>query len=569
MTDDVGDAGRGEGGEPEGGSAGAESDASWSRRLSEMEASDGGAASGRTRDGARPAGRGDGGPGVSGELPDLPGVPAEDGLLDEGLEQLRRDAREAARDDADRQRPDLDGDVSTERQTSLRERCRALFERWKRAERRRIRDLLTDREEQASKLLSKASLLLDRYERLINDLIRLKARRSTHQRAVESTREEDDGQGESGLSTRVYVTAISFLGLVEFFANAPVFSTLLPRDPLTERQINVIMETSTGWLAGVERVLAQLVLRPDAALLAAGVITFLCVLAHFFGHSLRELIMKKDGRSRGGSAGTRSAMENVVPMVLTGLGLALVLGVLFQARVILGDVGQERYEQDMEAVAELRREAGWLRSDGDLLEANQLEDRADDMEEVATQLREYAASMSRMTFPILLLNLTLVLAAITAAYFHRQERVDEHLGSPYDDGREAIVEAAESTASEISEVLSAAVRPIRELRNLADDGYSRDPEGVVRRLESIVTLYQHENARARGLAPEDVAAFRGSVELGLTADGDEINAASFERTAEQAKARHEELRGRFREARDRFNEQLGSWEADSDDARRA
>lgn len=565
MTDDAGDAGRGEGGEPEGGSAGAESGASWSRRLNEMEASDGGAASGRTGDGARAPGRGDGGSGVSGELPDLPGAPAEDGLLDEGLEQLRRDAREAARDDADRQRPDPDGDVSTERETSLRERCRALFERWKRAEWRRIRDLLTGREERASRLLSKASLLLDRYERMINDLIRLKARRSTHRRAVESTGEENDGR-EGGLSTKVYVAAISFLGVVEFFANAPVFSTLLPRDPLTERQITVITETSTGWIAGVERVLAQLVLRPDAALLAAGVITFLCVLAHFFGHSLRELIMKKDGRSRGGSVGSRSAMENVVPMVLTGLGLALVLGVLFQARVILGDVGEERYQQDMEAVSELRREAGWLRSDGDLLEANQLEDRADDMQEAATRLREYAASMSRMTFPIFLLNLTLVLAAITAAYFHRRERTGEHLGSPYDDDREAIVEAAESTASEISEVLSSAVRPIRELHEFAEDGYSRDPEGVVRHLESIVSLYQHENARARGLAPEDVATFRGSVELGLTADGGDMNASSFRRAAEQADAEHEELSRRFREARDRFNEQLGSWEADSEDA---
>lgn len=553
MNDTEG-AGRAEGGEPGGDGAESETDVSWSRRLREMDGSDGGAGSGA---GSPDRGR------VSGELRDLPPTPAEDGLLDEGLEQLREDARDAARDDAGRQRPDPDGDVSTERETSLRERCRALYERWKRSERRRIRDLLTGREERASRLLSKASLLLDRYERMINDLIRLKARRSAHRRQAESTREEDGGR-EDGLSTKVYVAAISFLGLVEFFANAPVFSTLLPRDPLTERQINVIMETSTGWLAGVERVLAQLVLRPDAALLAAGVITFLCVLAHFFGHSLRELIMKKDGQSRAGSVGSRSAMENVVPMVLTGLGLALVLGVLFQARVILGDVGEERYQQDMEAVSELRREAGWLRSDGDLLEANQLEDRADDMEEAATRLREYAASMSRMTFPILLLNLTLVLAAITAAYFHRQERSGEHLASPYEDDRKAIVEAAESTASDISDVLSSAVRPIREMRNFAEDGYSRDPEGVVRRLESIVALYQRENARARGLAPEDVAAFRGSVELGLEVDGDEMNASSFERAADQAKAEHEELSRRFREARDRFNEQLGSWEADGE-----
>jgi hypothetical protein len=86
--------------------------------------------------------------------------------------------------------------------------------------------------------------------------------------------------------------------MVEFFANAPVFSALLPRDLLTERQIQLLTETSTGWLAGLERVLAHIVFRPDAALLAAGVITFLCVLAHFFGHSLRDVMMQGDRNSQ-------------------------------------------------------------------------------------------------------------------------------------------------------------------------------------------------------------------------------------------------------------------------------
>lgn len=543
-------------------------DASWSRRMSEIQSPSGG--DGRPR-GSAGQHRGDGGGpagGSGGEIPDVPAAPSENGLLEEGLEHLRLEAREAARDDADQERPDPDGEGPTERETSLRERCRALFERWRLAERRRIRDLLARREERVSKLLGRAGLLLDRFERLTNELIRLKARRATHRQAVETRLENDDGESggsDRGLSTKVYVAAISFLGLVEFFANAPVFSTLLPRDPLTERQINVIAETSTGWLAGVERVLAQLVLRPDAALLAAGVITFLCVLAHFFGHSLRELVMKKDGRSRSGVLGSRSPMENVVPMVLTGLGLALVLGVLFQARVILGDVGEQRYQKDMEAVAELRREAGWLRTDGKLLEANQLADRADDMEAAATRLREYATSMSRMTFPIFLLNMTLVLAAITAAYFHRRDGTGEHLENPYGDERSEIVEAAESTASEISDLLSAALRPIRELSSFVEDGSVRDPEGVVRRLESVVSLYRRENARARGLAPESVAAFRGPVELGVPTDGDGMNVSSFQRAAREAEKEHRELTRRFKEARSRFNEQLGSWEADGED----
>lgn len=492
---------------------------------------------------------------------------AEDGFLEDGLEQLRRDARQAARDDAERERPSPSEETSTEREALLRERCRALFERWTRAERRRTRDVLAEREERVSKLLGRAGLLLDRFERLINQLIRLKARQSTRRREMEARPDDDGNRRRTGLPTKVYASAIGFLGLVEFFANAPVFSTLLPRDPLTEQQIGVIAETSTGWLAGVERVLAQLVLRPDAALLAAGVVTFLCVLAHFFGHSLRELIIKKDGRARLGTTAMGSATENVVPIVLTGLGLVLVLGVLFQARVILGDVGERRYREDMEVVTELRREAGWLRTDGELLEANQLADRADDMEETAIRLREYAASMSRMTFPILLLNLTLVLAAITAAYFHRRDGPVEHLGEDlYENDREGIIEMAESTASEISDLLSQARRPIRALDSLSEDGFSRDLDGVAGRLESIVALYRRENARARGIAPDSVAAFRGAVEMELPLDGNEMDLDSFRRAAAEAQAEHDELSRRFREARNRFNEQLRSWGPDGSDA---
>lgn len=554
------DSGRGDGGASETGREEADDAAtSWSRRVSQL----------RPDESAR-SDSGDGtGPATAGgrDLTPGPAPGARDGLLEEGLERLRRDARRAAREDAEHGRPPPDDETTPESEASLRERCRSLFERWTRAERRRIRELLAEQEELASKLLGRTELLLGRFERLTSELIRLKARRSSDRRERETESEAEGRNHEAGLSTKVYLSAIGFLGLVEFFANAPVFSALLPRDPLTEQQINVIMETSTGWMAGVERVLAQLVLRPDAALLAAGVVTFLCVLAHFFGHSLRELVMKKDGRSRRGAATSRSAMENVVPMVLTGIGLALVLGVLFQARVILGDVGERRYQDDMDAVAELRREAGWLRSDGDLLEANQLADRADDMEEAATRLREYAASMSRMTFPILLLNLTLVLAAITAAYFHRRDGSGDHFGDlAYEDDRQEITEAAEATASEISDVLSRARRSIRELKHLAEDGFSQAPGSVCRRLESVLQLYRRENARNRDLAPGNVAAFRGPVELGLEPDGKETDLSSFRQAARDAEAEHRELSRRFKEARSRFNEHLQSWETDALDA---
>lgn len=528
---------------------------SWSERLSSdgdakesPSASDGAGRSPSRRDEMLAAGEG------------VQRPPGREGLEDE-IETLRQEAVRHARQDAAAETPAADSGEHPPGERTLRQRCRAVFDRWRSGQRRRLRGVLTDREETISRLLGRASLLLDRMDRMTNELIRLKARRLTRRREVRQSLGDGGGERSRGIPTKIYVGAIGFLGLVEFFANAPVFSTLLPRDPLTERQIQVMAETSQGWLAGIERVLAQLVLRPDAALLAAGVITFLCVLAHFFGHSLRELVTQKDDDSHRDTVTSRSPMENVVPLVLTGLGLALVLGVLFEARVILGEVGERRYQVDIAAVEELRREAGWRRTDGALLEANELTNRAEDLESAATRLREYAASMSRMTFPILLLNLTLVLAAISAAYFHKQTRSREQFNeAPYEQDRRSLIEGIESTADEVAAVLARVVRPIRELRTFAEDGAEQDPGPVAQSLESVISLYRTENARARGVAPENVAAFRTPVHLDLETDDAVGDLSSHLESVGEYEEERKRLNRRFEKIRERFNQQLQTWE---------
>jgi hypothetical protein len=319
----------------------------------------------------------------------------QEDALDEGIGRLREEAQRVARIDADAGVPQVDVEGRSESEAELVQRCQAFFERWQSHERRRVDDVIATNEEEISEKLGLSSIAIDRFERLTNDIIRLKARVST--RRLEVARElsqSDETSKERGIPTKVYLAAIGFLGLVEFFANAPVFGALLPRDPLTERQIRLVAETSEGWFAGAQRVFAQLILRPDAALLAAGVVTFLCVLAHFFGHSLRDFVVKRDREAKRHAVTSRSVTENVVPMILGGTGLVLVLAVLFVARVKLGEVGEEQYQQDIAVVEELRRNAGWLRVDGDLLAANEQANRADDMEAAATELREYAASMS-------------------------------------------------------------------------------------------------------------------------------------------------------------------------------
>jgi hypothetical protein len=279
--------------------------------------------------------------------PAVPGpLGTETSVLEEleevGIGRLRDDAIRYGRADADAGVPGVDSEGQPESERDLVERCRGFYDRWKATERRHRNAQVAEREQAISEKLGLGGLAVDKYERLTNELLRLKARLSVRRQEVASELDSIDDGPTRGLSTRVYAAAIGFLGVVEFFANAPVFTALLPRDPLTERQIRLVAETSEGWMAGAQRVFAHLILRPDAALLAAGVVTFLCVLAHFFGHSLRAAVQQRDQEERHHVSG-RTQIENIIPMILSGVGLILVLGVLYEARVTLGEVGEQQY----------------------------------------------------------------------------------------------------------------------------------------------------------------------------------------------------------------------------------
>lgn len=474
------------------------------------------------------------------------------------VERLREEARRLARADAQQGIPAPGASGPTQSELELKDRCIGFFEFWHAREKRRLSEEIGEREERISGTLGAVEMKIDRFQRMINELLRLKARHEIRKREVNAELGEEGRTRGRGIPTGIYVGALAFLGLVEFFANAPVFSSLLPRDPLTESQIRLFSETATGWFAGLERVGAHILFRPDAALLAAGVITFLCVLAHFFGHSLRDLVMQGERKERRQTVHSRSVKENVVPMVLSAMGLLLTLGVLYEARLQLGEVGEERYVTDMTQVEELRRQAGWLRVDGEILQANQLSDQAEDMEAAATELRAYSGSMARMNLPIMLLNLTLVLCAISAAYFHRRDAIREQFNeAPFEDERRAFIHEGERYASETAGLLPEVVKDLRALKTLASHGAVDEWRSMVRQLESVFATYRAENRRARNLDSESTQDVSSPVRLDVDV---KLDQGLTLRDPEDYERERTELASRFRELRTRFNDEAtASW----------
>lgn len=482
-----------------------------------------------------------------------PAAPAEPTGFDADVSRLRREALDSARADAAEGKPELGAVLPSHSEVELTEKCLDLFAK----ERAKASDDLEDRwseeERQLSDKLGRARLLVDRMQRLTREVKRLKARTSLRRQEVVRELQRSEKDEGRGLSTRAYLLAVSFLAVVEYFANAPIFASLLPRDPLTERQIRILSEVSQGWIAGAQRVFAQLVLRPDAALLALGVVVFLCVLGHFFGRALRDIVTHREQRLRRDTVTGRSPLEHAVPLVLTGVGLVLVIGVLFESRVTLGEVGDQRYAEDMAVVEELRRDAGWMRVDGDLLGANERADRADDMEAAATELKEYSLSMARLSFPILLLNLTLVLCAICAAYYHRRVTRWEYFDdTKFEDERRGFVEAAESASEEVTGLLTQATQHLRDLRGMLAANGERRLAGVAHRLGAVVELYRSENLRVRGLDADAVPVLAGDVTLDVditSADATELGL----HTPDEYQADLNAMRDRLYIARNEFN----------------
>jgi len=481
------------------------------------------------------------------------------------VRRLRQAAVVMAARDAEAGLPDVQAKGRAESEAELRDRAVSLFRNWQARERTRLNTVVAELEGRITRILAGISLDNDRFERVTSELFRLKKRWDMNRTVVESTLEDEEAGAEEDrpatrqFKTHWYALAIGFLGIVEFLANAPVFGALLPRDPLTEQQLRYVAETSEGWLAGGLRVASQFILRPDAALLAAGVVTFLCVLAHFFGHSLRSLMMHKSAKRSGETLGKRSAGEFVVPMVLAGVGLMLVIGVLFEARVTLGEVAIDRFAQDSAKIEELRRTASWLRVDGNLVAANEQANRADDLEALAKEQREYAASMSGLSFPILLLNTTLILVAISAAYFHmRDRRRDRFNDTPFERQRRELVNLGDATQQRVADAMGDAVRTIRELASLLSERPLREAPALASQLEATIVAYRAENGRLRGLDPREIQAFAEPVELKLVVEDRDMRDLLM-RDPEDYEAERRDLQERFEKTRARFTQEATAW----------
>lgn len=321
----------------------------------------------------------------------------------------------------------------------------------------------------------------------------------------------------------LYYVLLSALLAIEWIANVPIFSELLPEEPGTRLIWKKLVANTQqmGASGGFHRVLEKMELYPDVAIFAFGVIIFVMVLAHFGGEGWRAWVVFNPSEEPLLTPMLHARRREAVTPIIAGLiGIVLAILFLFGSRARLQTAATEGYDQAQRHVKSLKAELEQLNSAGKQLSDVQRQlDLEQQLEAAQSRLMDweerfhYARDIGMMNFPILILNVVLALTALTASYCVASPKIIEgklidpiipELKSKLGTLRLDVInqrqllrtlDAQIQTAIARSKYL-AGTRPLAEWRAKA------------RRLNAVVTLFRAENARFRGVDPESIIAFR-------------------------------------------------------------
>lgn len=435
------------------------------------------------------------------------------------VSRIERQAAEAARAWAQAALPRVDAQTEGELpvEVALQKRCAGLFQEWIEQVRKRLGDAIQATIEEVGAGLVEFRHHVAALEQALAERTALRERIGRLQAQLVGV-ERSFGY-RSFLGTWKYLVLVGLLVVVDWVANVPVFGELLPQEAGTEQAWQDLVARSEryGVFGGPYRVLARVLFLPDVSLLALGVIIFLMFLGHVLGGSLRRLVAFRVADEPALAVGIRAQRRQAwAPLLLSAVGIGLVLAFLYQSRMQLEEVTQRRLAKAEAEVAALEVGLGRAKAAQDLQAIARIERQLPEARSVLEERRKreaYASAIAALNLPIFLLNVVLVLAAAIAAYLEGKARIVEgRLVHPAEAGLRARLEALEREWiehwQEVRRLDARIQAGIARARYLAAARPFRGWESKARRLEGVVPLFRAENARARGVDPQNVLAFR-------------------------------------------------------------
>ena len=466
--------------------------------------------------------------------------------------RIEKDAIELARSAATANLPRLEVSYDeVQEEAELAARCQSVFRGWMERVRTRVEDALQASAGRAAANVTSLEHEIDMLERVQSD----SHRTQDELQIAEVAAHEEQAQLEVRplLERRVVFLLIPLLILVDWVANVPVFTELLPKDPGADAAWREMASRSEamGLFGGLYRIVARALHNVDASLLALGVIAFLVWLAHTLGESVRRLVAFDPDEAPAAAIAIRSnRRQALVPAIFSVVGLVAVLGVLWLGRDRLESTTAERLretESRIESVIADREEA---RARGDLQELGRLEQQLSGLQvlrEQRVERTDYALVISRMNLPILLLNLVLAISAAVAGYLALKDVVK---GAPTNPRVVALHGRALELQSEtvrrrdaIHRIQAAITRDLHRVGYLLGSRPLSGWEAKADRLRAVIPRFRSENARARGIDSANVTAFRSPprIELAPTEEDGRLTPPS---DLPEYRRRFERLNGR-------------------------
>jgi len=429
-------------------------------------------------------------------------------------------AEEWAKAGIPRQDAPLEGELPVE--ANLKARAEEIFQEWIARIRRKVQDSI---QAACAEAVEKVVQFRHTFTQLEKTTAEIKTAEDEIRDRQEALLNQQKSFGAEPISNhkRLYLILLLAISVIEWIANVPIFSELLPEEPGT-RLIwkKLVADTQQmGAIGGIYRVLEKIGLYPDVAIFAFGVIIFLMVLAHFGGEGWRAWVVFNPGEEPLLAPALQARRRQAVIPIFTALaGIVLAIAFLAGSRARLQTAAKQGYDQAQRDVQALEGELREFNSAGRQLSDVQRQlDLEQQLEAARSRVKDwgerarYARDIGMMNIPILILNVVLALTAVTASYCVAAPKIVE--GKLVD----PVISELKSKAATLRLDIINQRQLLRTLDAQIQTGISRSKylagtrplaewRAKAQRLNAVVTLFRAENARFRGVDPESIIAFR-------------------------------------------------------------
>ena len=415
-----------------------------------------------------------------------------------------------------RQEAPLEGELPIE--TILKARASEIFQEWIARIKRKVQDSIQSAYAEAADKIVQFRHVLAQLEK---STVEICSNESTIRERQDALRNQQKTFGATALLNKwAYVCVFLLLAIIDWIANVPIFSELLPAE-FGSRQIweqIAIAAEKSGATGGIKVVWHRLLFHPDVSIFALGVVVFLMLMAHFEGEAIRRwIVFNPDDEPLLAPTLRAHRRQTFVPMISAFVGIFLAISFLYFSRSKLIEATSIGLNQAQHEVEDANSKVAEAKSpQGDLEKLPQLQQRANQLKSNLDDWRErdrFAKDIGTMNRPILLLNIVLALTALTAAYcaatpnITEGKLVDPHI--PELKSRLSSLRLEVVNQRQLLRTLDSCVQTsIARAKYLAGTRPLAEWEAKAQRLNAVVTLFRAENARARGVDPESIIAFR-------------------------------------------------------------